>query len=100
MPWAVPAWCTAPGRGAPRATLSIRDPQGNNRQHDISDTGFFLLRRETPETDEAGEQASSWHAAVLRDEQGTCYVMDLNSATGTAMNSIRLEPNKPCKWLP
>mmetsp|Transcript_42311 Transcript_42311/g.111926 ORF Transcript_42311/g.111926 Transcript_42311/m.111926 type:complete len:368 (+) Transcript_42311:118-1221(+) len=100
MPWAQPEWCQAPPPDGPRMVVVKKSHKGEPHQHDISDKAYYLLKREVPESGEGNEEASSWHAAVLRDAKGECFIMDLLSARGTFMEGKRLEPHKPCKWAP
>mmetsp|Transcript_75086 Transcript_75086/g.195661 ORF Transcript_75086/g.195661 Transcript_75086/m.195661 type:complete len:352 (+) Transcript_75086:1-1056(+) len=98
MPWAPPSWCAEPGPDAPQAVVTLQSQAGQPRRHDISEVGFFLLKKEKPDADGADESGSSWHAAVIRDQHGKFFIMDLSSTSGTYMNQQRLEPNKPYEW--
>mmetsp|Transcript_41784 Transcript_41784/g.118127 ORF Transcript_41784/g.118127 Transcript_41784/m.118127 type:complete len:395 (-) Transcript_41784:64-1248(-) len=104
MPWAPPAWCRAPGPGAPRAVVTLQSQRGPPRRHDISDEPFYLLTREPANAAAPGSAgdsgASSWNAAVLRDESGKCFIMSLGSGEGTFLQGRALEPGKPCAWEP
>eukprot|EP00928_Gymnodinium_smaydae_P061731 TRINITY_DN45753_c0_g1_i1.p1 TRINITY_DN45753_c0_g1~~TRINITY_DN45753_c0_g1_i1.p1 ORF type:complete len:368 (+),score=28.08 TRINITY_DN45753_c0_g1_i1:67-1170(+) len=97
MPWAQPEWCQVPPQNAARMVVVQKSPACKPHQHDISDKAYYLLKRGDPE---AAEEASSWHAAVLRNAKGDCFIMDLLSAKGTFMQGERLEPHKPRKWTP
>lgn len=100
MPWAQPEWCQAPQPSGPRAVVATKSHKAAVQTIDISDKAYYLLKREAPESGEADEEASSWHAAILRNSKGECFVVDLLSARGTFMEGRRLEPHKPCRWTP
>ncbi|CAK0890792.1 unnamed protein product [Prorocentrum cordatum] len=99
MPWAPPEWCAEPGASAPRASVTVRDARNGFKEHDISRAAFFVLCRGQQDSGGADQQASSWHAAVLRNESGECFVMDLSSAAGTFLDGQRLLPGKAHRWL-
>jgi len=101
MPWAPPAWCCKPlAPDAPRAVVTLQSQSGKPRRHDLEDHGFYLLTRGDENSDSQGELGSSWHAAVLRNEQGHFFIMDLMSSTGTYMKEVKLEPNRAYRWKP
>jgi hypothetical protein len=64
----------------------------------LGDSPFYVLPRENSVAD--SKEESKWHAAVLRDEHGACFLMDLKSSTGTYMDQVTLEPLKPYRWKP
>lgn len=99
MPWAPPSWCTEPKDDALNAVVTLTSHCGQPRRNDISGQPFFLLKREFKNDDSEG-CASSWHAAVLRDERGVFYIMDLNTSTGTYMKEKQLESLKAEPWNP
>jgi len=96
MPWAPPAWCAAPGPDTAGAVVTLQSHRGQQREHDLSGSAYYLL--EGGQREDKEEQTSRWHAAVLRNEQGKCFIMDLSSSTGTFMNKQRLKPNKAYPW--
>lgn len=96
MPWAPPPWCAVPRPDAPQAVVTQQRRGGPPQKQDLSDKCFFLLGQEKPTN--TGGDVSSWHAAVIRDADGKCFVMDLSSATGTHMNGQQLTPNKAYDW--
>lgn len=91
--------------------VTLQPHGGAPRQHDVSGCSYYLLERGHRNDSEGGAIAGGssfclWHAALLRNEQGECFIMDLsstvdtNGTTGTFMNKIRLKPNKAYKWTP
>eukprot|EP00930_Biecheleria_cincta_P072851 TRINITY_DN60195_c0_g1_i1.p1 TRINITY_DN60195_c0_g1~~TRINITY_DN60195_c0_g1_i1.p1 ORF type:complete len:354 (+),score=33.87 TRINITY_DN60195_c0_g1_i1:32-1093(+) len=100
MAWAPPSWCKQVAADAPRAVVTLQSQTGEPRRHDLGDHSFYLLSREDTSADSNGERATYWHAAVLRDEHGACYLMDLKGSTGTFMNKKKLEPLRPERWEP
>lgn len=100
MPWARPSWCKQLAPNAPRAIVTLQSMKGPPRQLDLGDSTYYILPREAPNSEAAGEPCSFWHAAVLRDEQGNCFIMDLMSEEGTYMNAEQLKANKPYRWHP
>jgi len=96
MPWAPPDWCKVPRPETAPAVITLQRDDGTSRQHNLSGSAYYLLERCQPEQD----QTSRWHAAVLRNEQGHCFIMDLSSSTGTFVNEQRLLPNKAYRWPP
>lgn len=99
MSWTPPAWCkVAPN--APRAVITLQSQTGQPRRHDLGNNPYYVLTQEDPTADSSGTRESYWHAVVLRDECGNCYIMDLQSEAGTYMNKQKLEPHKPEKWTP
>lgn len=90
--------------------ITLQSHGGVQRQHDVSGCSYFLLERgqrnDTEGDAAAGGETSRWHAALLRNEQGDCFIMDLSSTvdldstTGTFMNGMRLKPNRPHRWTP
>jgi len=100
MPWAPPSWCKTLRPDAPAAVVTLQSHNGLPRRHDLSNSAYYLLERSRREGGKAGEKVSRWHAAVLRDEQGNCFIMDLNTSSGTFMNEQRLKPNRACRWMP
>lgn len=100
MPWARPSWCKQLAPNAPRAIITLQSMKGAPRQIDLGASTYYILPREAPNSDSTGEPCSFWHAAVLRNEQGDCFIMDLMSEEGTFMNKQKLESNKEYRWQP
>lgn len=99
MPWAPPAWCTELPRNAQHAVVTLRSQAGQSARHELRDSVYYLLKRPHQDAD-SQDVGSLWHAAVLRCNQGECYLMDLASASGTFMRGEQLKPNTPVKWQP
>lgn len=97
MPWAAPSWCAVPRPEDAGAVVTLQSHRGEPQRHDISGYAYYLLEGVRLKDQ---EQTSRWHAAVLRNEQGHCFIMDLSSSTGTFMNEQRLKPNTPYRWNP
>merc|ERR1719440_1576992 len=100
MAWHPPAWCKQVAPDAPRVVVTLQSQTGKPRRYELGDNAYHLLTREDPSSDPNGEQATYWHAAVLRDQHGACYLMDLKSSTGTYMKEKKLEPLQPERWIP
>mmetsp|Transcript_100152 Transcript_100152/g.188681 ORF Transcript_100152/g.188681 Transcript_100152/m.188681 type:complete len:341 (-) Transcript_100152:28-1050(-) len=100
MPWVRPSWCKELLPDAPPAVVTLQSHRGHMRRIDVSDKSFYILTREQTEAEQADEAHGSWHAALLRDEHGKCFIMDLSSATGTFMKERQLEASKPHEWKP
>jgi len=84
--------------GAPEAEIVWRHPDGRCRCEAVAGHGIYLLKRQFSADAGAECAGSSWHAMLLRDGRGGCYVMDLRSAAGTYVDGKRLEPQRPVTW--
>ena len=87
--WSVPAWCTLPTRyidlhGGPEGSEQLRK--------DLSNVRGVVLGRSERFVDVAvpHESVSRQHASIVHDED-TTFVVDLGSAHGTFVNSVRCE---------
>lgn len=86
--------------------VTLKSQRGQPRRHDIGNSYFYVLSRDDPSDpaldvkDPKEEKTSSWHAAVLRDQQGGVFLVDLESKTGTYMDGKKLEPHQPYRWKP
>lgn len=87
--WSVPAWCTLPTR----YTDLHGGPEGSGQHRkDLSNVRGVVLGRSERFVDVAvpHESVSRLHAAIVHDED-TTFVVDLGSAHGTFVNSVRCD---------
>jgi len=79
--------------------IIVTEPNGIQRSRPITVRGLTIGRGEENDLVLGYDGVSRNHALVTCD-QGRYYVTDLNSANGTLVGEVRVNPQSPVPWTP
>jgi len=100
-----PRWCRTPKDPSMRRQelMFVREESNSSTQPvvaaEISEKPVYTIgRNEKADARLRGDLASRMHAAVLQDDEGSKFLVDLKSTHGTYLGAKRLVPHVPVKW--
>jgi pSer/pThr/pTyr-binding forkhead associated (FHA) protein len=79
--------------------IIVTEPNGIQRSRPITARGLTIGRGEDNDLVLSYDGVSRSHAVVTLN-QGRYYVTDLNSANGTFVGELRVDPQAPMPWAP
>lgn len=81
----LPAWACTPKKGS-LLFLKYTDDGGRNRTIGVGDKrGYLIGRNKACDIVVRDKSASRYHAALVHDAEGQCYLLDLGSAHGRGL---------------
>jgi pSer/pThr/pTyr-binding forkhead associated (FHA) protein len=90
----LPTWACSPRRGGPALYLRSTEQGGKVTFTNLEDKrGYVLGRNKACNIVVKDKTASRFHACLAYDEHGDCYLVDLGSAYGETMGSLRCVAN-------
>eukprot|EP00884_Botryococcus_braunii_P003978 jgi/Botrbrau1/13581/Bobra.0307s0004.1 len=87
----LPTWACTPERGG-HLYLKYRDEKGTDIILCVDKKrGYLIGRNKACDIVVKDKTASRFHAGIVHDEEGQCFLVDMGSAHGTYMDGNRLE---------